>query len=60
MSQYQTRLPGGVRVRKRSTLNIYTGLSFLTLLILAVGVAYMWFAAMKVAPDNATNPFMFR
>ncbi len=60
MTQYQTRLPGGVRVRKPSTLNIYTGLTLLTFLILVAGVAFMWLAAMQVAPTDAAHPFMFR
>ncbi|MCK4871536.1 MAG: hypothetical protein KAS72_02310 [Phycisphaerales bacterium] len=60
MSQYQTRLPGGMRVRKPSTLNIYTGLSLLALLILIAGAAYMWMAAMQVAPTDAAHPFMLR
>jgi hypothetical protein len=60
MSQYQTRLPGGVRVRRPSTLNIYTGMVLLTFLVLAAGAAFLWMAAMQVAPTDAGHPFLFR
>lgn len=60
MSQYQTRLPGGVRVRKPSTLNVYTGLAFFAFLVLAAGAVYLWMAAMSVAPEQAAHPFEIR
>lgn len=51
MSQFGMQMPGGAR-RRAATMNIYTGMVFLSVVALAVATAAMYQAGAKVGPDG--------
>lgn len=51
--QFAMKMPGGRRARGGGP-DVYTGLLFLSVLVLGVAVTVMYFAAVEVSPDS--NP----
>ncbi len=54
MSQFGMQMPGG-RARRTASMNVYTGLLFVTIIALGVACGFMWIAASKVGVNG--NPF---
>lgn len=54
MSQFGMQMPGG-RARRGSSLDVFTVLAFLAVVLLAVACGVMWIAASKVGRGG--NPF---
>jgi hypothetical protein len=54
MSQFGMQMPGG-RGRRAASMNVYTGLLFVTVIALGVACGFMWIAASKVGVNG--NPF---
>ena len=51
MSQYGMHLPGGAMQRKPS-MDVYTGLLFVTMLALLAASVFVWLQGAKVAPPS--------
>lgn len=51
MSQYGMQMPGG-RMKRTASMNVYTGLLFVTAVALAAACVFMWKAGQKVGPEG--------
>ncbi len=51
MSQFGMQMPGG-RAKRGSSLDVFTVLAFLSVVMLAIACGVMWVAASKVGKDG--------
>lgn len=56
MSQMGMQMPGGAGARRKSGLNVYTGLMFLAVVCLGAAVAMVFLQAEKIGPASESGP----
>jgi len=58
MSQFGMQMPGSQLAARRPSMNVYTGLMFVAVVVLAAACALMWRSASLVSPQKgAMAPF---
>lgn len=58
MSQFAMQMPGSQLAGRRPSMNVYTGLMFVAVVVLGVACAMMWRSATLVSPQQgAMAPF---